>query len=202
MNMEKLHDRPISDLAEMFNEMALALKAATVIRFRDRETAIRRVRKIYNEYVIKTGQTELLCESRSAPAPAAVDQLDNLDDIAPAEPDETRSTGFVNIDVADVMAPLETPKANAKRRARQKYEQPRIRIAAQLIRDGKHSGFAGYRITATKPVNPRRLNTFGWRSMEIVYANPGITYEEYIAKGGRNVDLRWDIEHGNATIDK
>lgn len=45
--------------------------------------------------------------------------------------------------------------------------------------------------------NPRRQNSHGYRSLQIVIDNPGITTEEYVAKGGRLNDLRWDIAHGN-----
>jgi hypothetical protein len=44
--------------------------------------------------------------------------------------------------------------------------------------------------------NPRREGSHGHRSLQIIIDSPGITVEEYIAKGGRPRDLRWDIAKG------
>jgi hypothetical protein len=44
--------------------------------------------------------------------------------------------------------------------------------------------------------NPRREGTNGFKSFAIVLKNPGISYNDYIDKGGRNVDARWDEAHG------
>lgn len=46
-------------------------------------------------------------------------------------------------------------------------------------------------------LNPLRKNSHGYRSLQIIIDSPGITAEEFVAKGGRNVDLRWDIKAGN-----
>lgn len=47
--------------------------------------------------------------------------------------------------------------------------------------------------------NPRREGTHGHKSMQIILDNPGISYEEFIAQGGRAQDLRWDMLHGTVT---
>jgi hypothetical protein len=49
--------------------------------------------------------------------------------------------------------------------------------------------------------NPRRKDSHGYRSLQIIIDNPGITTEEFIAKGGRLNDLRWDIAHGNVKVE-
>ena len=65
---------------------------------------------------------------------------------------------------------------------------------------GKSRKFGGRKIFPNKAnpkvgeATPRLPNTFGFRSFELVRENPGITYEEYIALGGRNNDLNWDDE--------
>lgn len=46
-----------------------------------------------------------------------------------------------------------------------------------------------------EPINPRRPNSHGYRSLQIIIDNPGITTEEFVAKGGRLNDLRWDISY-------
>lgn len=50
-------------------------------------------------------------------------------------------------------------------------------------------------------VNPRREGSHGHRSMEIVINNHGINVSEFIQAGGRVVDLRWDLDHGNVRIE-
>ena len=50
--------------------------------------------------------------------------------------------------------------------------------------------------------NPRRKGTHGHKSMAIILRHPGISYEDFIAKGGRYRDLWWDMEHGNVTTTK
>lgn len=62
------------------------------------------------------------------------------------------------------------------------------------------SQFSGKAIHLLVKDNPRKAGTHGHRSFEIVQKQPGITYEAYIAAGGRNNDLRWDIEHKFAEV--
>lgn len=58
--------------------------------------------------------------------------------------------------------------------------------------------FAGTRVFAKWEKNPRkRINSFGWKSYEIIRGKPeGVPYEEYIEAGGRPQDLQWDINRG------
>ena len=70
-------------------------------------------------------------------------------------------------------------------------------------RRGRISKFEGkvIKLSPDIKINPRRETSFGYKSMEIVIAaKNGITYEEYIRKGGRRQDLAWDIAHGYVTI--
>lgn len=48
--------------------------------------------------------------------------------------------------------------------------------------------------------NPRRVGTHGHKSMQIIIDNPGILTEDYLSKGGRLNDLRWDIERGRVEL--
>jgi len=50
--------------------------------------------------------------------------------------------------------------------------------------------------------NPRRKGSFGYHSMKIILDNPGIIYEDYISKGGRLIDLKWDHERKWVEIEK
>lgn len=45
--------------------------------------------------------------------------------------------------------------------------------------------------------NPRRKNSNGYRSLQLIIDRPGITTDDYVAAGGRLNDLRWDVAHGN-----
>jgi hypothetical protein len=45
--------------------------------------------------------------------------------------------------------------------------------------------------------NPRRQNSHGYRSLQIIIDQPGITTEDFLAAGGRLNDLRWDLKHGH-----
>lgn len=66
---------------------------------------------------------------------------------------------------------------------------------------GRKATAAGKRLFATVDANPRRANSHGHRSLQMILDNPGITAEDFVAKGGRNVDLRWDISKGNVRAD-
>ncbi len=58
------------------------------------------------------------------------------------------------------------------------------------------SSLSGMTIHPKTKENPRREGTNGFKSFAIVLKNPGISYNDYIDKGGRNVDVRWDEAHG------
>jgi hypothetical protein len=57
---------------------------------------------------------------------------------------------------------------------------------------GRPSPFAGMRLYSTQEENPRRKDSLGYKSHEIVRKNPGIYFEDYILKGGRSKDLTYD----------
>lgn len=70
-------------------------------------------------------------------------------------------------------------------------------------RRGRNSMFDGRKFKAKDglTVNPRRAGTNGFNSFEILMANPdGVNYEEYLAAGGRRVDLAWDLAHDNVVV--
>tara|TARA_R100001163_G_C5056074_1_gene192491 strand:+ start:1121 stop:1687 length:567 start_codon:yes stop_codon:yes gene_type:complete len=63
--------------------------------------------------------------------------------------------------------------------------------------------FANRRIISKVTSNPRTKKTgYGYNSMEIVInaGESGILYEEYIRLGGRDVDLRWDLDRENVFV--
>ena len=68
-----------------------------------------------------------------------------------------------------------------------------------------HSKRAMQRARTIHPLvkeNPRRSESgFGYKSMEIILASPGLTIGEFLKAGGRWRDLHWDVEKGNVRID-
>lgn len=65
---------------------------------------------------------------------------------------------------------------------------------------GRKATAAGKFIHRNVKDNPRRAGTHGHASFDLIPAKGGISYEDYIAQGGRNNDLRYDIEHGFAQL--
>jgi hypothetical protein len=58
---------------------------------------------------------------------------------------------------------------------------------------GRPARNRGKALFVTKESNPRFPGSFGYHSWNIIQANPGIVYEDYLKAGGRNNDLRWDL---------
>ena len=60
--------------------------------------------------------------------------------------------------------------------------------------------FKGKTLFATIFHNPRRAKAYGFKAFQIILDNPGITYEEFIAQGGRYQDLKWDFERSRIEL--
>jgi hypothetical protein len=86
------------------------------------------------------------------------------------------------------------PKAAPKEKAL-KAAPKAAKTASTEGRKGRPSAFAGKHLTAIVETNPRRKDTGGHKSMEIILKNPGILFEDFIKKGGRSGDVAWDIAH-------
>lgn len=63
---------------------------------------------------------------------------------------------------------------------------------------GRTSSLAGKTIVKISAENPRREGTNGWKSWNLITA--GMKYEQYVAAGGRRVDLAWDIKAGHIEL--
>lgn len=57
---------------------------------------------------------------------------------------------------------------------------------------GRSSKFFGQAIYRKRKNNPRPLGTYGYRSWEII--EDGMFYEAYYSAGGRQRDLKWDLD--------
>lgn len=58
---------------------------------------------------------------------------------------------------------------------------------------GRKSKWAGKKIVKVSKENPRREGTVGHKSFSLIKS--GMTYDQYIAAGGRRQDLAFDIQH-------
>ena len=65
---------------------------------------------------------------------------------------------------------------------------------------GRASVYTGKVITKLVDENPRREGTAGHTSFGVI--KNGMTYEQYIAKGGRRKDLAWDEAHKYVKVSK
>lgn len=66
-------------------------------------------------------------------------------------------------------------------------------------RTGRTSALSGKTLHAVKDENHRREGTGGHKTMSIILKHPGISVEDCIAKGGRMVDIRWDLDRKHLT---
>jgi hypothetical protein len=64
------------------------------------------------------------------------------------------------------------------------------------------SSFTGKPLYSTVTENPRRKDSIGYKSHRIILKNPGISFEDFVRKGGDPASLRWDLEHGYITTNK
>ncbi len=85
-----------------------------------------------------------------------------------------------------------TTKRPATKAAKVTTKKPATKPASGL------SQFSGQKLFPKVKTNPRREGSHGFKSMSIILAKPGISYEDYLAAGGRNSDIRYDIAHGHA----
>lgn len=102
--------------------------------------------------------------------------------------------------VWDVMGPLSwagtipkgtktgaVPKEAKKAKGAPKAEAKRV--AAFGV-----SRLSGQKLFRKTKKNPRKEHSHGWYSFSKI--KDGMTYEEYLAAGGRRQDLAWDLTHG------
>ncbi len=66
-------------------------------------------------------------------------------------------------------------------------------MSKQAKRPRRPSQFSGRKITKLVKENPRQKGTHGFRSFALI--KNGMTYEQYLAAGGRRNDLAWDVAH-------
>ena len=94
----------------------------------------------------------------------------------------------------EVLAGKPLPGAKAMAAAKKGTKTTKTTKAAKTSTGaGRTSAFSGKTITRLVDKNPRREGTHGFKSFALI--KDGMTYDEYIKKGGRRNDLDWDIKH-------
>ena|SRR3990167_9031619 len=92
---------------------------------------------------------------------------------------------------------LTTDKPVADAPVKQKKEKKEKAPKAEgENRRGRVAKLEGKKLTALKDDDGRSDRNKGKTSFLIIKNNPGITFEEFIAQGGRNADALWDIKNG------
>lgn len=74
------------------------------------------------------------------------------------------------------------------------------KAASKKVGGGRVSAFSGKKITKLAKDNPRRQGTAGHKSFSLI--NNGMTYEQYVAAGGRRQDLAFDLAHKYVSLSK
>ena len=72
--------------------------------------------------------------------------------------------------------------------------------ATETKRKGRPSPLYGKKIKCLVKDNPRRAGTNGYHSMKIILENPNMLVEDFVANGGRIVDLKWDMNKGSVEL--
>lgn len=101
-------------------------------------------------------------------------------------------------------AKVEAPKAKkaakpeAKEEAKPKAKaakEPKTNRRSNEKMEGKKLYFKG-----EGKENPRREGSHGHKSLQIIIDNKGITFDDFVKKGGRPKDLYWDINKGSVEV--
>lgn len=98
----------------------------------------------------------------------------------------------------------DTKENKPKKEKKPKKPKKEKAIAKEGGKKGRASFFEGktVKVSSETTENPRREGSHGYRSMQILLDNrDGISYEEFISKGGRRQDLAWDVAHGYAHVE-
>lgn len=194
MSAEELAKQSVPDLSSYYNGIAIELGKPTVVRFRDREAAMKRIDDITAERIAASG-------GKVAPDPAATKPTSTQVDTPAPKGGKGKGKAPEAPPAAPPAAPATPAPTKKGGKGKGSTEAPPAAPATTAPKTtnlvGKTSAIAGHKLFAIKDANTRKAGSFGWHSMKIIFDKPGITYEDFIKAGGRAVDVKWDIEHGN-----
>lgn len=162
----------LTELARFYNQ----LTGSNIKKFSDRESAVKRVWDAAIAAQENYDAQQPGPDAQKADAPEAQGEQTEQEQ-GNSQPDDASQP---------VVAPVIDNDAATKRRGRKPGT----------------GQFAGKTVFAKKGVNPRRVGTKGWHSYNILIGKmtEGVPYADYIAAGGRAVDLDWDIKHKFAEV--
>jgi hypothetical protein len=87
-------------------------------------------------------------------------------------------------------------KAKSKKKVVAKKSKGAKKTAATS--GGRPSSFSGKSLTKLADKNPRREGTHGFKSFSLI--KNGMTYEAYLAAGGRRNDLAYDVARKHVKV--
>lgn len=158
-------------------------KKQKVTRSADKPTAIKRLTEAclgrFGDRAGKKLLNSILVSGKMSDCEAFIETaFEGAGEEAPATP--TDSEGVVK-----------PPKAAKRKREPKAPGEGAERRQSQLL---------GKTIHPKTDRNVRRAGTHGHKSLSIILANPGLKVEDFLKKGGRLNDLRWDMDKGNVAI--
>lgn len=160
-----------------YNLIAAEFGLPEVKKFSDRSTGLKcltamRQRKLAKASSPSTPETQLNSETTN---PSAETEAPAVETEAPAVEVEATSAEAPAVEVQPASSEVSTKRGRGK----------------------SLSGLILWATDKCTAGNPRREGSWGQKSLQIIINNPGLTLEEFLIRGGRTNDLRWDIQHGN-----
>jgi hypothetical protein len=168
------------------------------------------------EVVLFTSVDELL-ENRNTTNRGIVAVYNNCSDVAVKRFSDTRTGAArlfklaqdIHVESTPFDGAVEEPKVVRTYKLKRPFSRENMGMdVAKVVKAdakqprGKYAGKTIECLTMNRVVkNPRRENTHGFNSMGIIInAGGSVSYEEYIAQGGRPNDLAYDIEKGHVEL--
>jgi hypothetical protein len=114
------------------------------------------------------------------------------------------SNGQAEMQAAVVEVKEYEDKATLKKRLAKERKAAKTAVvgtiapAEKKVAGPRTGKYRGKRLYKKVDSNPRRQNSWGWRSFEAF--KDGDTYEQAIANGARRVDLDWDVKRGHIEV--
>lgn len=181
---------PTSTLVEIYN----ALAQRPVKKFASRAAALKRVNEA------------LSTSDKRVPAQYRNWIIVGKQDPAPEQEAPVQDDSPEQIEAAEALketlkkAPKKGKKASKEKDpAKGKAPKKEAKAKSTNGKSGRTSAYSGKGIYRLKAENPRRKDTFGWRSWNVI-TEDGMLYEDYLKAGGRRKDLAWDIAAGHAEV--
>lgn len=189
-----------ANLVTIYNSFA---GDAPVKRFTDRAAAAKRVWTIANanlqETIVNTNtdETTPAAATGALPADAASAAAATLAAKETKAKQKAEEKAQKEADKAAAKKAKDEAKAAAK--AKKEADKAAAKKGDGVGRTSKFANkmlFPGAKMPKDengKFKNPRRAGTFGHDNLQWIIDNPGITYEQFIAKGGLPINLRHDV---------